>query len=425
MQFMEVKMKYFTNLLLTLGMFLNVVFYNPGILAQRPADKFERRVYHSDNDSIQYRLFVPTENISSGSYPLILTLHGLGECGSDNDRQIITHRIAETWAEDSSQQKHPAFILSPQIPKRSNNLDDLWEYLPSYWFTAIDSLLDLIILKYPIDTTRIYLTGLSLGALNTWWFIYNTSPNRFAAAIPLSGGWLGEWLPKNVEPQITNIPIWIFCGSLDFEWDMVHKVRNMILNIENAGLKVVRKSTNYGDVGLTITEIDSLNTEGITHIYTEFINGSHENVYDLTYDDPVLHHWLFSQSKNSNVSDINSQQITDIRTQYKLYNNYPNPFNPSTTIKYSVPYSVISNERSDVRNLNDSKISPYGRNDNMNVTLRIYDILGREISTLVNQKQNPGNYEVTWDASNVPSGVYFYQLTSGNFVKTKKMILLR
>ena len=131
------------------------------------------------------------------------------------------------------------------------------------------------------------------------------------------------------------------------------------------------------------------------------------------------------------ITDVQEQVVAKIIPQgYFLNQNYPNPFNPSTTIKYSIPFSVISNERSDVRNLNDSKISPSGRNDNAIVRLKIYDILGREVSTLVNQKQKPGNYEVTWDGlsasgGQVPSGVYFYQLTAGNFVETKKMILLR
>ncbi len=95
-------------------------------------------------------------------------------------------------------------------------------------------------------------------------------------------------------------------------------------------------------------------------------------------------------------------------TVFTLEQNYPNPFNPSTTIKYSIP--SVGTEYHSVR---------------QNVTLRIYDILGREVTTLVNQKQKPGNYEVTWDASNVSSGVYFYKLSAGSYAETKKMILLR
>lgn len=92
---------------------------------------------------------------------------------------------------------------------------------------------------------------------------------------------------------------------------------------------------------------------------------------------------------------------------YALFQNYPNPFNPSTTIKYSLP--MVETRRG---------VSPQ-------VTLKIYDILGREVATLVNKKQQPGNYEVIFNASHLSSGTYFYRLISGDFSKTKKFILLK
>ncbi|MCB0732925.1 MAG: T9SS type A sorting domain-containing protein, partial [Ignavibacteriae bacterium] len=102
-------------------------------------------------------------------------------------------------------------------------------------------------------------------------------------------------------------------------------------------------------------------------------------------------------------TDINNSQ--PLTQNFKLTQNYPNPFNPSTTIKYQLPTNVKS--------------------ETANVKLIVFDILGRQVATLVNQKQNPGNYEVQFDANNLPSGVYFYKLTAVNFVETKKMVLLR
>ena len=87
--------------------------------------------------------------------------------------------------------------------------------------------------------------------------------------------------------------------------------------------------------------------------------------------------------------------------------NYPNPFNPSTTIKYSIP---VETRRG---------VMP------QNVILKIYDVLGREVATLVNKQQSTGNYEVVFDASNLSSGAYFYRLQSGSFTSNKKMILLK
>lgn len=104
------------------------------------------------------------------------------------------------------------------------------------------------------------------------------------------------------------------------------------------------------------------------------------------------------------VTGINDQEI--VPTKFTLSQNYPNPFNPSTIIKYSVPI------------VNSKFASP-------NVTLKIYDILGREVATLVNQNQKPGNYKVTFDASGLPSGIYFYRLKYAGMLKVKKMLLLK
>ena len=91
---------------------------------------------------------------------------------------------------------------------------------------------------------------------------------------------------------------------------------------------------------------------------------------------------------------------------FALEQNYPNPFNPTTIIRFSIP-NVAS----------DFSLS--------HTTLKVYNILGREIAVLVNKKQKPGYYEVKWDAGNHPSGIYFFKLTSGSFVQTKKAVLLK
>ena len=101
---------------------------------------------------------------------------------------------------------------------------------------------------------------------------------------------------------------------------------------------------------------------------------------------------------------------------FKLKQNYPNPFNPTTTISFVIP--------NEVRNLKDFS-SQTPRNDNILVTLKVYDILGREVATLVNEQKPAGKYEVKFDASKLSSGIYFYTLTAGSKNITKKMILLR
>ncbi len=93
-----------------------------------------------------------------------------------------------------------------------------------------------------------------------------------------------------------------------------------------------------------------------------------------------------------------------------LYNNYPNPFNPTTIIQYTI---------------NTSSHLRKGRIEEGFVILKVYDILGREVSTLVNKKQFPGTYQIIFDATNLSSGVYYYQLKYGKSIINKKMILLR
>jgi len=86
--------------------------------------------------------------------------------------------------------------------------------------------------------------------------------------------------------------------------------------------------------------------------------------------------------------------------EFSLEQNYPNPFNPSTTIKFSIPESG-------------------------NTTIKVYNILGSEVATLLNEMKQPGTYEINFDAASFPSGAYFYSLESGNFREGRKMIILK
>jgi hypothetical protein len=97
---------------------------------------------------------------------------------------------------------------------------------------------------------------------------------------------------------------------------------------------------------------------------------------------------------------LNINTFTNIPDNFSLSQNYPNPFNPSTNIKYQIT-------------------------DNKFVTLKVYDILGKEVATLVNEKQNAGTYEATFDGSKLTSGIYFYKLTCEDFSETKKMLMIK
>jgi hypothetical protein len=87
-------------------------------------------------------------------------------------------------------------------------------------------------------------------------------------------------------------------------------------------------------------------------------------------------------------------------SSYHLHQNYPNPFNPSTTIEFYLPKTS-------------------------DVVLKVFNILGEEITTLVSERLSAGSYSYGWDASNLASGVYLYQLQAGDYVETRKMVLMK
>jgi hypothetical protein len=128
------------------------------------------------------------------------------------------------------------------------------------------------------------------------------------------------------------------------------------------------------------------------------------NIHTLTIDN---NNYVYAGTDNgvwrrslSDITSVEEEQFDEIPTEFSLSQNYPNPFNPSTRIKYQV-------------------------SSNSFVSLVVYDILGNEIETLVNEEKSVGIYKITWNAASMPSGVYFYHLKAGEFTSVKKMILLK
>jgi len=100
------------------------------------------------------------------------------------------------------------------------------------------------------------------------------------------------------------------------------------------------------------------------------------------------------------VTSVEQIETDLLPNEFRLDQNYPNPFNPSTTIQFAVPKTS-------------------------NVTLRIYDILGREVATLIDEKYQPGQYKIIFEAGQLASGLYMYRIQAGDFRETKKLMLLR
>jgi hypothetical protein len=142
--------------------------------------------------------------------------------------------------------------------------------------------------------------------------------------------------------------------------------------------------------------------------YYQVWSSSWVEITALTAD---INEEIYAGLEDGKIRKISGIILTDIDeefvnnpTQYKLNQNYPNPFNPSTIINYQLPISG-------------------------NVTLKVFDVLGREVATLVDEYRNAGRYEVEFNTAssikNPASGIYFYQLKAGDFVETKKMLLIK
>jgi hypothetical protein len=128
-----------------------------------------------------------------------------------------------------------------------------------------------------------------------------------------------------------------------------------------------------------------LNSDNFIEVNTDWIVGSCGTILKTT---------------TGGASFAEESEINEIPTDYNFSNNYPNPFNPSTKIRYSIP-----------------QIS--------NVVIKFFDVLGNELETLVNEVKQTGTYEITWNAEGLPRGFYFYQLKAGSFIESKKMLLIR
>jgi hypothetical protein len=202
--------------------------------------------------------------------------------------------------------------------------------------------------------------------------------------------------------NVVPVEITSFTGSIS-------NVNNVMLNwstateTNNSGFEILRFTQNDNE-SEKIGFVPGFGTTSDPKTYS-FID---DNVISGTYKYRLRQIDFDGSFTYSNEIEV---EVNFTPKEFVLYQNYPNPFNPSTTIKFEIPGQA--------------------RNDNVLVTLKVYDILGNEVTTLVNEEKQPGVYEVEFGSIgtsrdlSLPSGVYFYQLKAGSFTDTKKMILLR
>ncbi|MBN8683256.1 MAG: dienelactone hydrolase family protein [Chitinophagales bacterium] len=233
-----------------------------------PRGFFSREMYSdAQGMKLPYHFMKPTVKNKTGKYPLVIFLHGSGERGTDNHAQMRNGVLA--FAEKSTREKHPCYLLAPQCPPEqrwggsSKDWQSLFSENPTEPGRMTLELIEKTLRENPnIDSDRIYITGLSMGGFGTFDLLMRR-PELFAAGLPLCGG--GD--PK-AAARIKNIPLWVFHGRMD---DAVP----------------FRLSENI---------VNALRTVGGKVKFTEYSTLNH-NIWDVTYYNPAVLDWLFKQTK--------------------------------------------------------------------------------------------------------------------------------
>ena len=229
-----------------------------------PLDKL---VYEDDGKTLPYRLLKPTQVEAGRKYPLVIFLHGAGERGSDNEKQLV-HGVPQFV---QGRDKYPCFLIAPQCPDGGRWVEVDWSadsHIQPKELGAVGrltlGLIEKSIQDLPVDPKRVYLTGLSMGGYGAW-DLAARRPDLFAAVVPVCGG-----ADEETAAKLKDLPIWAFHGAKDTVVKPARS-RNMIAALEKAGGKP--KYIEYPDVG--------------------------HNSWDPAYRDPEFFKWLFAQSVGS------------------------------------------------------------------------------------------------------------------------------
>jgi predicted peptidase len=235
-----------------------------------PSEVFEARVFEAaDGTKLPYRLLKPIDFDPEAKYPLVVFLHGAGERGDDNAKQLV--HGARNLADEALRRRHPAFVIFPQCAANKKWVEVPWDAQahkapddPGETMNAVFSLVDSLQKEFPIDADRLYGVGLSMGGYGTW-DILQRKPDLLAAAVPICGG--GD--PAHAA-AFKSTPVWAFHGGAD---------------------PVVPASRSREMIKAALAA-------GGRPIYTEYEGVGHDS-WTQTFDNRLMWDWLFSQRKQS------------------------------------------------------------------------------------------------------------------------------
>lgn len=243
--------------------------------AQNNNSSFEKKQFVVNQDTLLYRIMYPKDFSEDKEYPLVLFLHGAGERGNDNNKQLI--HGSKLFTDETNRGAFPAIVIFPQCPQ-----NDYWSNAivdrstkpitlifpenapPTKSLNLVMHLMEEINIKPYINRNKIYVAGLSMGGMGTFEILYR-KPTMFAGAIAICGG--GN--PENVQKYANNTDLWVFHGAKD---DVVNP--QLSISMVSAYLKAGGKPN-----------------------FTLYANNNH-NSWDAAFAEPQLLPWLFSKSKN-------------------------------------------------------------------------------------------------------------------------------
>ena len=213
--------------------------------------------------SIKYHLMKPFDFDAKKPYPVLLFLHGMGGCGSDNKKNLTDAGVPKIFADDALRRKYPAIVLVPQCPRGSYWAGSIRGRKRPTMDALVIGMLEAVCKEFKADKRRLYITGLSLGGFGTFGTV-SARPDLFAAAVPICGGWRKG---KDIKPMAA-VPFWIFHGGAD--------------NVVPARLSQEMNG--------------ALKAAGAAVKYTEYPGVGH-NSWTRAYNTPELWQWLFAQKK--------------------------------------------------------------------------------------------------------------------------------
>ena len=192
-------------------------------------------------------------------------------------------------------------------------------------------------------------------------------------------------------------------NGINLQWETSNEINNYGFDIERS----VESSNEFQKIGFINGHGNSNSPKSYSFLddkFTEIFKNQESSKGEIQYRLKQID--FDGNYEYSKILTVETLRATSLPSKFELLQNYPNPFNPVTTIKYSIP--AVETRRG------------------VSVILKIYDILGNEIATLVNEQKQAGEYEVNFNASNLAGGIYLYRLqTSSGVVLTKKLILLK